>query len=92
MKAIFKNGATVTIIPELKRQSHVLPIDKIDQRSKYGRVIRIDNQVWDWLVTNAQGDENPNAVLRRLAGLPTKARHSHWHEARKLRIDARKDS
>lgn len=36
------------------------------------RTIRIDPSVWNWLISNVNGFETPNMVLRRIAGLPRK--------------------
>ncbi|MEV4251560.1 hypothetical protein AB0J52_00165 [Spirillospora sp. NPDC049652] len=37
------------------------------------RSIRIDDEVYAWLEKQAVGFDDPNSVLRRLAGLPAKA-------------------
>lgn len=36
------------------------------------KVVRIDNEVWTKLAELAEGFETPNAVIRRLLGLPPK--------------------
>lgn len=74
----FKDGRAFTVIHKPgRRGANRVPIADVSAgpKDKYGRVIRIDREVWDWLVNQAEPlTDTPNSVLRRVAGLPPKPR------------------
>jgi hypothetical protein len=75
MKAIFTDGTSLTIIPKIKHHKGPKPraFGSHPKREQYGRVIRIDADVWAWIRSQARPlEDTPNSVLRRVAGLGPK--------------------